>query len=404
MNILLISRCPPYPLHLGDRLIPYHLARQLSARGHQIDLIAFYADPADPDNTAHYESFFRSIQLIREPKRSAGDYFSRLVNPARMFPRRAGESWSPEMWRAIESRLASHHYDVIKVFGGIQVYEYRELVRQQPHIMIPYESYSLFLDRRLKQARSVMQRLILWGQLQAVRRYEQAMFNGYDRVVVLSETDAQALRALQPGLLLRVIPNGVDLEHFIPAACEPDQPVLLFTGNFSYLPNVDAALWLAQAIFPIVKQRIPQARLLLVGNNPPASMIALANDYIQIPGYVPDLRPYLQQALIFVSPLRFGAGIKNKVLEAMAMQKPVVATPLSCDGIGLTAEEHVLYGTSADELANAVIRLIQDDDLRQRMAQVNRRWIEAHYTWQRVADQYEALYQDVIRAHTMPRL
>jgi glycosyltransferase involved in cell wall biosynthesis len=272
------------------------------------------------------------------------------------------------------------------------------LVRQQPNIIIPYESYSLFLDRQRKRAQSLAQRLMLWAQLQAARRYEQAMFSGYDRVVVLSEIDAQALHALQPALPLRVIPNGVDIEHFIPADHEPDQPVLLFTGNFSYPPNVDGALWLAQDIFSLVQQRIPQARLMLVGNNPPANLIGLASDAIHIPGYVPDLRPYLQQALIFVSPLRFGAGIKNKVLEAMAMQKPVVATPLSCDGIGLTEGEHVLYGTSADELASAVIRLIQDGALRQRMAQANRQWIEAHYTWQRVADQYEALYQEVIGA------
>jgi len=396
VNILLISRCPPYPLHLGDRLIPYHLARQLSARGHQIDLLAFYDNTADPDETSHYESFFRSIQLIREPQRSTADYFLRLINPAWLFPKRADESWSPEMWQAIEARLASQRYDVIKVFGGIQVYEYRALARQQPNIIIPYESYSLFLDRQRKRAHSLTQRLMLGAQLQAARRYEQAMFSGYDLVVVLSEIDAQALHALQPDLPLRVIPNGVDIEHFSPADHEPDQPVLLFTGNFSYPPNVDGALWLAQDIFPCVQQRIPQARLMLVGNNPPAHLIGLASDVIQIPGYVPDLRPYLQQALIFVSPLRFGAGIKNKVLEAMAMQKPVVATPLSCDGIGLTEGEHVLYGTSADELASAVIRLAQDGALRQRMAQANRQWIEAHYTWQRVADQYEALYQEVI--------
>jgi glycosyltransferase involved in cell wall biosynthesis len=124
-------------------------------------------------------------------------------------------------------------------------------------------------------------------------------------------------------------------------------------------------------------------------------MQALASEGIEVTGRVPDVRPYLEQATLFVCPLRFGAGIKNKVLEAMAMGKPIVATRLSADGIGLIEGEHVLYGSSAEMLGAAVLRLLHDNDLRQRMAQANRRLIETRFTWERVADQYEALYRDL---------
>src|ERR1044072_1436980 len=120
MNILLISRCPPYPLHLGDRLIPYHLAQQLSTR-HNIDLLAFYDQPDDPANVHHYERFFRSVQLIREWPRSTIALLNRALRPGAMFPRTVDQAWSPEMWQAITKQLAAQQYDIVQLFGGIQV-------------------------------------------------------------------------------------------------------------------------------------------------------------------------------------------------------------------------------------------------------------------------------------------
>jgi glycosyltransferase involved in cell wall biosynthesis len=240
--------------------------------------------------------------------------------------------------------------------------------------------------------------LVLQMQVNVAQRYEKRMFEGYDRLVVLADSDEQALHALNPALPIRVIPNGVDTDYFTPTGHEPDLPILLFVGNYEYGPNLDAALRLAHGIFPVVKQRAPQARLLLVGNNPPPGITALADKDIEVTGHVPDLRPYLERALIFVSPLRYGAGIKNKILEAMAMQKPIVATPLSCDGIDLKNEKNVLFGNTPEELAKAVLRLIKEDDLRQRMAAANRQLIEARYTWRHVTDQYEDLYIQSIQA------
>ncbi len=394
MNILLISRCPPYPLHLGDRLIPYHLAQQLSKR-HSIDLIAFYDQPDDPQNIPQYKQFFRSVQLIREPRRSTMNMISRAITPGRMFPRTVDQAWSGEMWQAITTQLAAHHYDVVQIFGGIQVYEYRQLVRSLPNVIVPYESYSLYLSRLLKQQTDTMQRLTVWLQLQAARRYERSMFNGYDGVVVLSEKDAQMLASLNNKLPLHVIPNGIDLDYFKPMAANSSEPILLFVGNFEYAPNLDAAQYLAQDIFPQVKREIPTARLLLVGNNPPDALRHLANADIEVTGRVPDMRPYLEQAAVFISPLRFGAGIKNKVLEAMAMRKPLVATPLSGEGIGLVEGKHVLYGNTSDELAAATIKLLRSSELQHDMGLANRQLIETRFTWERVDEMYEALYQQI---------
>lgn len=397
MDVLLISRCPPFPLYHGDRLILFHLAQELAARRHAIDLLAFYDNPVDLAEVPRYEEHFRSVTLIREPRRSAASYWLRAQLPGRRFPTRAEASWSPEMWRAIKGRLAQQLYDVVHLFGGVQVYEYRQLAAPLPNLIVPYESYSLWLDRAIAEARSPVARAAARLRQGMARRYERFMFEGYDRVVVLTDRDADALRALNPATPTVTIPNGVDLDYFTPSGYEPDEPALLFTGNYDYAPNLDAALRLVRDIFPRVKEVVPEARLYLVGANPPAALRAYAGDDIAIPGRVPDLRPYFECSLLYVSPLRMGAGIKNKALETLAMRTPLVASPLSCDGIPVRDGEHVLLAADDDAFVEQILLLLRTPGLRARLAQNGRRLVEEQFTWQRVADLYEALYLRVIR-------
>jgi len=398
VDLLLISRCPPFPLHHGDRLIPYHLSRELAARRHLIDLLAFYDQPADLADIPRYERHFRSVTLIREPRRSLASYWLRAILPGRRFPHRAQASWSPEMWHAIQDKLAQHAYDVVHLFGGVQVYEYHALAAPLPNVIVPYESYSLWLERAIREARTPLARAAAQMRRGMARRFERFMFTRYDRVVVLTDRDAEALRALNPATPTVTIPNGVDLDFFTPTGYEPDEPALLFTGNYDYPPNLDAALRLVRDIFPRVRQAVPGARLTLVGGNPPAALRAWASDDVLIPGRVPDLRPYFECALVYVSPLRLGAGIKNKVLETLAMQTPLVATPLSCDGIPVEDGRHVLLATRDDEFVERIVALLRDPARRAMLAQSGRRLVEEQFTWQRVADLYEALYLDVICA------
>lgn len=399
MDVLLISRCPPFPLYHGDRLIPYHLGRELSARRYHIDLLAFYQRPEDVAEVPRYEQHFNSVTLIPEPRRSLRSYWQRNRQPARRFPRRAEESWSPPMWEAIERAIRDRAYDVVHLFGGVHVYEYWPLARQLPNVIVPYESYTLWLERALAEETRRIPRLVKGVQLRMARQYESWMFERFQRVVVLTELDAQALTGLNPDTPVAVIPNGVDLDYLTPTGYEPDEPTLLFIGNYDYLPNLDAALRLVRDIFPRIQQRMSRARLIIVGGNPPPELRAYASANVEITGRVPDTRTYFESALIFISPLRLGAGIKNKILEAMAMETPVVATPLSCDGIPVAPGQHALLGVTDEELANAVFRLFQDPRLRRLLQRNGRQLVEQQFTWGRVAEQYETLYADVIEEH-----
>ena len=398
IDILLISRCPPYPLQRGDRLIPFHLARQLSRRGYQIDLLAFYQEPEDLADVPYYERYFKSVTLVKEAVRTPLNLLARSYLEGRHFPARKSRSWSPQMWEAISDRLQHHRmYDVVHLFGGVHVYEFRELLRHYPTIIAPYESYSLLLEREVAQAQGLPENLASRARLSFARNYERWMFQGFQRTVVVSQRDADTLLKLNPSLPVAVIPNGVDLEHFVPTGEEPDTPSLLFTGNLAYRPNLDAAQRLVREIFPLVRQAVPDAELLLVGANPPQDLRDHKGPGVQVTGAVPDLRPYFESARVYVSPLRLGAGIKNKILEALAMQKAIVATSLSCDGIDVTHGQNVILAEQAQDIARATIRLLQDAPLRTRLAVAGRELIEEHYTWRRVAESYEALYRTVIR-------
>ncbi len=388
-QILFISRCPPWPIYLGDRLILYHLGRELALRNHHLDLLAFADRAEDWGEQHHYDMDFSDVKLFREPRRSQASYLRRAVFPGTRWPKRAENSWSPEMWGAIQKQLAENQYDVVHLFGGIQVYEYLHALGDIPTIITPYESYSLYLRRMVEASGGMTNRM----QMRLARQFEHFMFSPYRRTVVVSERDRDELLGINPALKIDVIPNGVDTYRFRPRPTRRI-PALLFVGNYEYAPNVDAALHLARDIFPKVQSRIPEAHLWLVGNAPPSELRVLANDAIRVTGRVPDVRPYLARAGAFVSPLRLGAGIKNKVLEAMAMGCPVVATPLSLDGIGVTPGEEVLVGEGA-VMVEAIVQALMNDTLGDKLSANGRKLIESRYSWNHVAEQYLALYDDV---------
>jgi polysaccharide biosynthesis protein PslH len=392
MNILIISRCPPHPIYLGDRHMLHHVSRQLAIRGHQCDLLAYYGDTSDPKQVAKYAHWFRRVDLIREPYRSPFSYVWRAVMPGAMFPRFAASAWSPLMWHSIRTALERQAYDLVLIFGGVQVYEFATLLRGLPTLIVPYESYTLYLERKLAQQTTARKKLSVAMQHHLAARFEQRMFTGYQRVVTISEVDAAMFRRLNPAYPVVVVEQGIDADYFKPSRPADDTPQVVFFGNFEYEPNLDAAHFLIDSIYPRLRKQLPTAKLLLVGN---AAPIHLSKPGVEIIGRVPDLRPHIERSHVFLCPLRLGAGIKNKVLEAMALGKPIVATPISVDGLALTPDEHVVLGTTAQELSSAAVRLLQDAAARARMGAANRAMIEARYSWQHTADQYERLFEEI---------
>ncbi|MCS6834790.1 MAG: glycosyltransferase family 4 protein [Anaerolineae bacterium] len=390
MRVLLISRCPPYPLHLGDRLIVWHLTEELARRGVQFDLLALAQRSQDHAEANAYRHLFEHVTLFDEAPRPLPTLLRRALWPAARFPQRSEQAWNPALWRTVQ-QFAQRPYDAIHLFGGVQVYECAAALGQRAAqaVITPYESYSLYSERVLAQDGGLVAAL----RLDMARRYESFMFAPYGPVVVLTEADALALRRLNPSLDVRVIPNGIDLAYFQPGSAARQPAELLFLGNYEYAPNVDAALFLIEEVLPRVRAAFPQVVLKLVGHAPPPTLLARQSEVVRVLGRVDDVRPHYAQATAFVAPLRLGAGMKNKILEALAMQTPVVTTPIGADGIALQHGEHALIA-SAESIAEQVTVLLRDPALGQRLGRAGRALIEARYSWGAVAEAYLKLYTE----------
>jgi glycosyltransferase involved in cell wall biosynthesis len=393
VRILFVSRCPPNPLHFGDRLLLHRLTQGLAARGHELELIALSLDLAAGNRTVG-DSQFNRVETVFERRRSRPDYLFRLLRP---FPDSARRCWNPELWRRTKARIDSSAFDLVHVFGGIQVYEIRNLITSNlPTVIQPFDSMTLLYRRRLRLLNGNLKRILAYGEAAIARAYERRIYRGFGRVILVSPVDKASIETLDPDLPAVVIPNGVNL---------PDRPVrrqqagaatLVFVGNFEYDPNVDSANTLKSDIFPRLLETIPSARLLLVGANPPDRLRMSADERVTITGYVPDVRPYLRQATAFVSPLRAGSGIRNKILEAMSEGTPVVATRMSCEGIRVVDQVNVILAETPAEMASSIQKLVDSRDLQTRIGYAGRQLVERDHQWRSVVLRYEELYADTV--------
>jgi glycosyltransferase involved in cell wall biosynthesis len=237
-------------------------------------------------------------------------------------------------------------------------------------------------------------------ELGRTRRHEGWLVDQFDRVLVTSQTDKTALeslRRLRGESRISVLPNGVDLDHFAAGNGDREPATLVFSGKMSYHANATAALYVANEVMPLVWARRPDVRLRIAGSRPPAQVRRLAENHdgrVEVTGYVPDMRVPLQQATVAVAPLLYGAGIQNKVLEAMACGAPVVTSSRAVAALRVRPGVDCLVADTPQAFAAEIVRLLDDAGLRQRMTDAARRYVEMNHSWGQVAAQLEAIYRE----------
>jgi glycosyltransferase involved in cell wall biosynthesis len=263
---------------------------------------------------------------------------------------------------------------------------------------------SLVLERTLRSSHSLKQRLVARVELARTRRYEAALGHRFDRMVVTSPDDAGALQALAPTANLRVIPNGVDLEHFRPLDGPREPATLVFSGKMSYHANVTAVRYFVDAILPLIRRTHPSVRVRIIGSNPPKTITALASDpAITVTGYVADVPSALAGATLAICPVTVKVGIQNKVLEAMAMGIPVVSTEAGAAGLAATPGRDLLVADTPASFAEQVGRMLDDSVARDALARAGRSYVEAEHRWEVAARRLETLYVESVEAHAFAR-
>lgn len=267
--------------------------------------------------------------------------------------------------------------------NGLDQCQFRPADVRVPTVVDFCDSISWLTAQQAADAPDWRSRLALQLSLPGVRREERRALHLADAGVAISDVDAIKLRELDANANLHVVPNGVDMEYFKHSLPSSASRSLIFTGVLGYPPNAEAATVCATEILPRVKAMFGNATLALVGADPPTAVNALSSTSgVLVTGFVPDLRSYLREAAVFVSPLRVGAGVKNKLLVAMAMGVPIVANSLSISGISATPGVHFLHAETPDEFAGQVARLFRDPELADRLSRSGRQLVEERYSWQ----------------------
>jgi len=394
LRVLFIS---PY-LPSRIRVRPYNLIKYLAERGHKITLLALVPPGEDDRDLDTLRAWCREVQTVPLPRwRTLWNGLRALPGPT---PLQAAYSRSPEMGTFIRQIQAKQGFDVVHV-EHLRGSELSYAVNGTPTVFDSVDSITLLFEQVLAAGPNWRSRLMAGLDLARTRRYEGRLLTRYARVLVTSPRDRQALANLSvdpdQNKRLVILPNGVDLKYFSPMGLQRDPVTVIFTGKMSYHANVAAALDLATKIMPLVWQQFPEARLIIAGKDPSTELLELAADpRITITGTVPDLRPYLAQATVAVTPIRYGVGIQNKVLEALAMATPVVSTPQATSALQVQPGRDLLVGDTPQAISQAIITLLGDQELRHQVGQAGRRYVETYHDWQTAAEKLEQIYREAM--------
>jgi glycosyltransferase involved in cell wall biosynthesis len=233
-----------------------------------------------------------------------------------------------------------------------------------------------------------------WRRMERFERHECRRFG---RVVAVSRTDAEALERAYGLDGVADVPTGVDTAYFRPSGLVARQPHdIVFTGSMDWMPNGDGIRWFVHDVLPRIHQVIPTATVSIVGRNAPPDILALAtrDPRLRVTGTVPDVRPYIEQAAVFVVPLRVGGGTRLKIYEAMAMECPLVATTIGAEGLPVEHDRHLLLADGAEPFASAVLDLLQHPARAGTLSRTAAMWVRDHFGWERAAEAFAQLLDE----------
>ena len=401
-RILFLTPQLPYPPHQGTAIRNWHILRHVAAH-HTVDVLSFAANPpADLAAAGPLRDLVGRLDALPAPPRPL---YRRLADMAAGHADMARRLHSDAFAARLAEWLADG-YDVVQA-EGIEMAPYlwptsgplplaARLVYDAHNAEALLQQRNWLTDAR--QPRRWAAAAYSWVQWQRLSALEADLLRRADGIIAVSETDAATLRALAPGLSPLVVPNGVDTAFYDPALADAQQPVplaadtpwLVFTGKLDYRPNIEASLWLVGDVMPRVWAAAPAVRVALVGRDPAPSVRALAGPRVTVTGWVPDTRPYIAAAALFVAPLRVGGGTRLKLLEALAMARPIVSTSRGAEGLDLGAA--AMLADDADAFATAVLALLADPPHRAAMSGAARQLAVARYDWQAILPRLDGLY------------
>jgi glycosyltransferase involved in cell wall biosynthesis len=402
MNVFYITPYVPSPI----RVRPYNFVRTLAQNGHKVTLAALWEKPEERQTLEDLRA--QGVEVVSAPLSQVRRMWNGLRALPTLMPLQAIYCDTPEFRRLLMVTCRSHSFDIIHVEHlrgaeyGVWLAEQMRTHQLDKPIPIVWDSVdciSYLFQQAMRQSASLRTRLMTRIELGRTRRYESRVTTQFDHVFVASRADKDAFETISNSYVpISVLSNGVDLEYFSPGDPLKRVNSIVFSGKMSYHANATAAHFLATQVMPLVWAVRPEMQLIIAGSRPPRSIQRLATEYpghVTVTGYLPDLRAPLREASIAAAPLLYGAGVQNKVLEAMACATPVVATSRAVNALAVKPGTDCLVADTPQAFADALLQLLSDNAMRLQMGAAGRRYVENNHNWRVITTQMALIYTEI---------
>lgn len=404
-HILMLTPYLPYPPTSGGRSRTYNLVKHLQ-NDYAITLVCFGRPEERAFDLSPLQDLCDLIVVDRAP--SPGTLKAAVLSLTSLRPVTMRLYRTPEMRRTVARALADKPIDLIHVESFYMLQNLPTRLDMPVLLSEPAIEYVAW-GRHAQVAKSWLARPGIALEAFKMRFWEPRAWAEATVVGVMSAVDAQVVKRATPGVLTVLAPNGVDTDFFrTDPSVRRDSRTAVYMGDYKYFPNTDAVLYFAEEILPLIRARRGDFSLTLLGKDPPPELIRLHNDpgsAVTVAGLVDDTRPYLQGSAVFVCPLRSGSGTRFKLLEALACGCPVVSTSVGCEGLGAVDGQHMLIRDTPQAFADAVLALLDDPALGERIGREGREWVVRQHAWTHSAALLRDAYDKLIgHEHPTPHL
>lgn len=393
MKILMITPYLPFPLVSGGQIRTYNLLKNLSQK-HKITLVSFIRDSQEKQYLQNLKPFCEKILIYQ--RRKAWSPLNITLAAVTPYPFLVSIYISRSLRRDIKELLLKENFDlihaetfyvmpnipstnvpIILVEQVIEYLVYQRFIEGLPIWLLPLKPFLLFDVAKIK----------FW---------EKHYWKKAKRLAAMSQDDKKFIEEIDANLNVDVVANGVDVEYFREIKKQKTKnPTVLFVGNFKWLPNRDAAQFLAGEIWPKIKNVIPNAKLWIVGKNPTKDLKNFESEDIKVDETVEDIRDAYGNSNVLLAPIRNGRGTKYKILEAMATKTPIVGTPLATEGINIKNKVHAYISENANELAKSTVHLLKNQKECTKLAQNAYELVEKDYSWIRISASLDKVYRQM---------
>lgn len=394
MKILMLTPYLPYPLMSGGQTRSYNLIKYLSKK-HEITLFSLIKDDEEKKYINELSHYCRKVMVFNRSK-SPWTWRNIFLTGFSLYPFLVIRNLASDQKKAIEKELDLNSYDLIH---AETFYVMPHIPKTKAPILLVEQTIEYLVYKHyVEEQAPLLSKLPFWIDVMKLKYWETHFWKKARKVVAMSLSDAKEMKKLVPNLKIDIVPNGIDFEFFNnkPRIQDPKCPKVLYVGNFKWLQNVEAVQILITDVWPKIKNKIPNAKLWIVGMNITPKVQKFAGDDVEITQGIPDIRDAYRQSTVLVAPIKGPGGTRLKILEAMASGLPVVTTKVGAEGLGVTNGKEALIADTPEELVSMAVSVIKDVKLSDSLSDLGRQFVKRNYNWDKSADILDRIYTEVV--------